>query len=74
MNAVDAWQAVLESEYAALYGYGIVGARTRTDEEGGVRAAMTAHPKYATAQSKPWSPSVQLPRRPQPAYSTPVPR
>ena len=30
MNAVDAWQAVLESEHAALYGYGILGGRVRT--------------------------------------------
>ena len=52
MNVVDAWQAVLEREYAALYGYGIVGARLSVDnqgdeqggdEEGSVRAAMKAH-------------------------------
>jgi len=51
MNVVDAWQAVLEREYAALYGYGIVGARLNVDkqgdeqgdEQGSVRAAMKAH-------------------------------
>lgn len=43
MNVVDAWQAILEREHAALYGYGIVGARLGPDAEGGVRAAMSAH-------------------------------
>ncbi|MEU7029848.1 ferritin-like domain-containing protein [Streptomyces sp. NPDC014779] len=43
MTALDAAQAALAAEHAAVYGYGVVGARAGADRRAEARAAHEAH-------------------------------
>ncbi|HET6359230.1 DUF4439 domain-containing protein, partial [Streptomyces sp.] len=43
MSTLDAIQAALAAEHAAVYGYGVVGGRIGEAREAEVRAAYAAH-------------------------------
>jgi len=74
VNAVDAWRAVLEREYAALYGYGIVGGQInaeQSDEQVSVRAALRAHALMRDRAIAALESSGTTPEPGAPAYSAP---
>jgi hypothetical protein len=72
-SALAAAQAALAGEYAALYGYGVVGARVGAEQRSDARAAYEAHRAQRDALTRTIQGLGARPVAAAPAYALPFP-
>ena len=70
---IEAWQAALAAEHAAVYGYGIVGPRVPAAERALARRCEEAHRTLRDQTSAALSAAGHSPVAPQPGYPLPFP-